>query len=174
MIASVVGDDVKGRLLAAIEEVGPDRGIFGLGTPQRERIEGMLKELEATSPYKAPTAVIDDVVAGDWRVIYTTLTILGSRRSKLALSTAEKPGLVKLGDLYQSVLPSAQHAVNTVYFRVMGGITGTFTVNASYTVASDERVAVSLIGSELRPAKLEKLLGSNVKLLTQIFNPEVR
>mmetsp|Transcript_1759 Transcript_1759/g.5350 ORF Transcript_1759/g.5350 Transcript_1759/m.5350 type:complete len:261 (+) Transcript_1759:102-884(+) len=163
--------EVKTTLLSEIEAVGPDRGIFGLDSGIRGKIDGLLRDLEKRCPYEKTTSVIDEVVAGEWRVIYTTLTILGSRRAKLALATATKPGFVELGELYQYINTDAQKASNVVEFFVMN-VSGTFTVDAAYEVESDQRVAVKFLQSELKPSGLQKLLGNNINLLTQIFNPE--
>ncbi|KAJ8909077.1 hypothetical protein NDN08_005774 [Rhodosorus marinus] len=165
-------EQVKKRLMEGVQALaGPDRGIFGMEGEHRDRVHELLAEVERMTPHPEPTSVIDSVVAGDWRVLYTSLTILGARRTKLALSTSKKPGLVELGHIYQSIQPESKVATNKVEFSVMK-VSGTFTVTATYEVESDTRVGVTFQNSELMPAMLEKLLGQNLGLLTEIFNPE--
>jgi hypothetical protein len=54
-------------------------------------------------------------VAGDWRLIYTTLQILGNKRTKLGLRT-----FVNLGDFVQRIDLESKQAVNNVAFNVVG------------------------------------------------------
>mmetsp|Transcript_44335 Transcript_44335/g.172450 ORF Transcript_44335/g.172450 Transcript_44335/m.172450 type:complete len:254 (-) Transcript_44335:925-1686(-) len=165
-------EQLKKQLIEGVRTLaGPDRGIFGMESDHRDRVHKLLAEVESMTPHLQPTSVIDTVVAGDWRVLYTSLTILGARRTRLALSTAKKPGLVELGHIYQSIQPESKVATNKVEFSVMK-VSGTFTVTATYEVESDSRVGVTFQNSELMPAMLEKLLGQNLDLLTEIFNPE--
>lgn len=158
-------------LLDAVAAVGPDRGIFGLDAATRLAIDGLAVALEAASPVAAPLTRLGDLLDGRWRLLYTTLTILGRRRSRLSLSTASKSGFVSLGELYQNVDAAAGVAENVVQFRVMGRVGGTFAITASFTPQSDRRVGVAATASTLSPPGLEKMLGENVGLLTQIFDP---
>lgn len=158
-------------LLDAVAAVGPDRGIFGLDSDTRASIDALAAAVEVASPVAAPIARLDDLLNGRWRLLYTTLTILGRRRSRLSLSTASKPGFVSLGELYQNVDAATGVAESVVQFRVMGRVEGAFAITASFTPQSDRRVGVAATGSSLTPPGLEKMLGENVGLLTQIFDP---
>lgn len=158
-------------LLDAVAAVGPDRGIFGLDSDTRASIDALAAAVEVASPVAAPIARLDDLLNGRWRLLYTTLTILGRRRSRLSLSTASKPGFVSLGELYQNVEAATGVAESVVQFRVMGRVEGAFAITASFTPQSDRRVGVAATGSSLTPPGLEKMLGENVGLLTQIFDP---
>ncbi|GAB0496105.1 hypothetical protein MMPV_007415 [Pyropia vietnamensis] len=158
-------------LLEAITAVGPDRGIFGLDAVTRASIDALAVALETASPVAAPLHRLDDLLNGRWRLLYTTLTILGRRRSRLSLSTASKAGFVSLGELYQNVDAAAAVAESVVQFRVMGRVEGAFAITASFKPETDRRVEVVATGSSLTPPGLEKLLGENRGLLTKIFDP---
>lgn len=170
-LSSPVPTTERQALLDAVAAVGPDRGIFGLDAATRLAIDGLAVALEAASPVAAPLTRLGDLLDGRWRLLYTTLTILGRRRSRLSLSTASKSGFVSLGELYQNVDAAAGVAENVVQFRVMGRVGGTFAITASFTPQSDRRVGVAATASSLSPPGLEKMLGENVGLLTQIFDP---
>lgn len=160
------------KLLQQIAEVaGAERGIFGQTDEERQRLETLIQATEAENPTKEPTA--NDAVAADgkWRLIYTTLVILGRRRVRLALSTPKKSGLVKLGQLWQIVDSKSKQTQNVVEFSVLG-TTGTFTLSATYEPVSKDRVEVTLEDTCLQPSALSKILGENEKLLVQIFNPD--
>lgn len=158
-------------LLDAVAAIGPDRGIFGLDSATRASIDALAVAVETASPVAAPIARLDDLLNGRWRLLYTTLTILGRRRSRLSLSTASKSGFVSLGELYQNVDAAAGVAESVVQFRVMGRVEGAFSITATFTPQTEQRVGVAATGSSLTPPGLEKMLGENVGLLTQIFDP---
>jgi len=161
----------RAALLDAIAAVGPDRGIFGVESATRSRIDALAAALEAATPTAAPVEHLSDVVDGRWRLLYTTLTILGRRRSQLSLSTAAKSGFVALGELYQNVAAADAVAENVVQFRVLGRVEGAFSMTATYTPLSGTRVGVAATGSTLEPPGLAKMLGDNVGLLAKIFDP---
>lgn len=150
---------------------GAERGIFGMPEENRNALEDSIQAVEALAPSN-PTAHNARVTAGAWRLVYTTLIVLGRRRARLAIATGTKSGLVSLGEFIQTVDADAGHTANIVHFSVMGMTSGTFTVRATYDVVSDRRVNVVMTGTELEPQKLRKLLGENEGLLLQIFNPE--
>lgn len=160
-------------LLAHIEEIaGPDRGIFGMLQENRDLLEGAIRAAEAQNPTPVPTADNARAAAGTWRLLYTTLTILGSRRVRLAIRSPSKPGLVTLGELLQIVDPSSGCSRSIVHFDIIGRKTGTFTISADYTPVSDTRVEVVTTASALEPESMEQLLGDNRQLLVDIFNPQ--
>ncbi|KAK9816553.1 hypothetical protein WJX72_001845 [[Myrmecia] bisecta] len=158
---------VKQELQRALQ--GADRGIFGLQVRRRQEILDVLERLEACNPVAAPTEHLDQV-AGDWRLLYTTITIQGSRRSRLGLRQ-----MVSLGEFVQSIDIDTQTAANRVDFNVMQLASGTFSVEASYQVASPTRVDIQYATSAMVPAKLDAFFRrneANYDLLLAIFNPE--
>jgi hypothetical protein len=153
------------------ETAGADRGIFSLDSALRARIHDQIEKTEALSPTPEPTMNDAEQVRGTWRLLYTTLTILGRKRVRLALATSSKPGFVSLGELYQIVDCERKESRNVVVFNTVLGGSGTFTVTANYQPVSQSRVEIQTKGTVLEPAKLEKLLGSNLSLLAEIFDP---
>ncbi|CAN8076587.1 unnamed protein product [Agarophyton chilense] len=151
---------------------GSDRGIFGLEQHQRDTLDSFIKDLECNNPNPNPTSHDAKAAAGSWRLLYTTLEILGRKRVRLAISSPRKPGLVKLGNFFQFIDPSNRQSKNVVEFKLLTGASGTFTITAEYHVVSRVRVNVSTTATALEPPSFEALLGSNMPLLTQIFNPD--
>lgn len=150
---------------------GEERGIFKLDAARRAEIAALVAEAEAVNPVADPAANGAKAVEGAWRLLYTTLTILGRRRVALAIGTSEKPGFVNLGEFYQVVDCERSESRNIVVFKMALGGSGTFTIRAGYESISDSVVAVETESSVLSPAKLEQLLGSNIGLLSEIFDP---
>jgi hypothetical protein len=87
-------DAAKAALRAALD--GTERGIFGLQKTQRNGIHALVEALEAANPCPQPLHDHMDSVAGEWRLLYTTVQILGSKRTKLGLRN-----FVRLGDFVQ-------------------------------------------------------------------------
>lgn len=171
-VACATSTSTVSKLLQEIATVaGPERGIFGQTDEERERLETLIRATEAETPTKEPTANDAAVTDGKWRLIYTTLVILGRRRVRLALSTPRKSGLVKLGQLWQIVDSMSKQTQNVVEFSVLN-TTGTFTLSATYVPVSKTRVEVTLQDTCLQPSALSKMLGENEALLVQIFNPD--
>jgi PAP_fibrillin len=150
---------------------GEERGIFGLDGDLRREIHARVEDLEAASPVPAPAASNAAAVGGAWRLLYTTLTVLGRKRVRLAIGTKNKPGFVMLGPLYQVVDVGASETTNIVVFKLALGGSGTFKLTAGYETVSSTRVAVTTKSAVLEPQKLEELLGDNIALLSQIFDP---
>ncbi len=93
----------------------------------------------------------------------------------LAIATEKKPGFVRIAEITQEILPGdgeVGRSINEIQFQLLTGGEGRFTLDAEYRAASPRRVDVKLMGSLLEPEKLKAVLGSNVGLLTEIFNPE--
>ncbi|XLR47281.1 hypothetical protein S83_031941 [Arachis hypogaea] len=63
---------------------GINRGIFGLPSSKKFEIESLVQQLESQNPTPEPTLELDKV-AGCWRLVYSTITILGSKRTKIGL-----------------------------------------------------------------------------------------
>jgi hypothetical protein len=150
---------------------GAERGIFGLDKLLRADIHASIEATEALNPTAEPTLDDARIANGSWRLLYTTLTILGRRRVRLAIATKSRPGFVRLGELYQCVDAAKRETQNIVVFDLAIGGSGTFTVTADYGVVSPTRVEVQTKDAALEPKKLEDLLGPNIDLLSEIFDP---
>lgn len=164
----------SGRLLALLSAV-PDRGVYGLPSEQKEAILRAIEELE-----KLDDSSISSVserlpaLAGRWRVLFSTVTITGSKRVKLGLKSA-----VTLGDLIQTIDPETSTATNEVGFELKflgGGGRGSLRLEARFKVSGGgdhpHRVDISLTSAALTPRALDSLLGQHMNLLLSIFNPE--
>ncbi|KAA8490850.1 putative plastid-lipid-associated protein 7, chloroplastic [Porphyridium purpureum] len=171
-------DRAKTELLQLLQKPSlKDRGIFGLEDDDEEQIMHAIEQCELAGATLAeklePTSDSGfAILNGRWRLLFTTLQILGKRRVKLGLAPTGKPGVVKLGELYQTVDTEKAIARNEVDFDVMGMVEGKLTIDASYTRLSATRVGVETDAAELSPAKLQKLLGEHFDLLLEIFNPQ--
>ena len=76
---------------------GINRGVFGVKSDKKAEIEGLVKLLECRNPTPEPTGELDKI-GGCWKLIYSTITVLGSKRTKLGLRD-----FVSLGDLLQQI-----------------------------------------------------------------------
>mmetsp|Transcript_11764 Transcript_11764/g.24678 ORF Transcript_11764/g.24678 Transcript_11764/m.24678 type:complete len:277 (-) Transcript_11764:836-1666(-) len=159
-------DSVKEALRNAIKPT--DRGIFGCQKAERAQIAELIEQLEALNPIPAPMESLEKV-AGEWRLLYTTVQILGAKRTKLGLRS-----FVNLGDFVQRIDLENKLAVNEVAFNVagLGAIEGMLTIEATFEVATANRVDIKYQQSTLVPDKLQALFEKNFDLLLAIFNPE--
>ncbi|KAI8540679.1 hypothetical protein RHMOL_Rhmol08G0004800 [Rhododendron molle] len=87
--------EIKAELYEAIQ--GINRGIFGVPSAKKSEIEGLVKQLETRNPTPEPTLFLEKV-GGCWKLIYSTITILGSKRTKLGLRD-----FISLGDFLQTI-----------------------------------------------------------------------
>lgn len=147
------------------------RGIFGLPEDERAEIGEIIERIEKDNACTDVTKDNVSIVHGRWKLVYTTLEILGRRRISLGISSPFKQGLVELGDFIQEIDSVHSTTSNIVHFDVLQRVQGTFTINASYEVLSECRVGVNMQSTLLYPESLQKLLGKNEKMLTKIFNP---
>uniref|UniRef100_I1KTF0 Plastid lipid-associated protein/fibrillin conserved domain-containing protein n=1 Tax=Glycine max TaxID=3847 RepID=I1KTF0_SOYBN len=85
----------KRELYQAVE--GINRGIFGIPSTKKSEIESLVKQLESLNPTPFPTLELEKV-AGCWRLVYSTISILGSKRTKLGLRD-----FISLDDFFQSI-----------------------------------------------------------------------
>ncbi|MCH87468.1 putative plastid-lipid-associated protein 7 chloroplastic-like, partial [Trifolium medium] len=85
----------KKELYQSLE--GINRGIFGIPSGKKLEIESLVKQLESQNPTPEPTLELDKV-DGCWRLVYSTISILGSRRTKLGLRD-----FISLGDFFQTI-----------------------------------------------------------------------
>lgn len=161
------------KLLALLSKA-PDRGVYGLPSEQREAILLAIEELEKLDPGDSPPVSERlPALAGRWRVLFSTVTITGSKRVKLGLKSA-----VTLGDLVQTIDPATTTATSEVGFELglLGGRGGgSLRLEARFRVPGGDhprRVDISLASAALTPPALDSLLGQHMNLLLSIFNPE--
>ncbi|MEW5302026.1 MAG: hypothetical protein WDW38_008655 [Sanguina aurantia] len=146
----------------------PGRVIFGAQAAKKSSIHGLIEQLESINPLAAPTQSMDRV-AGSWRLLYSTISISGVKRTKLGLRE-----FVKLGEFIQDIDPATSLAVNRVAFSVsgLGMIKGALTITASFQPVSEQRVAITFQNALLAPTQLQMIFKANYDLLLSIFNPE--
>ncbi|NP_001152472.2 structural molecule [Zea mays] len=159
--------DVKAALYRALD--GANRGIFGMTSAKRSEIHGLVELLESRNPTPEPTAKLQDKVDGCWKLIYSTISILGKKRTKLGLRD-----FISLGDFLQIIDVKQEKAVNVVEFsaRALKILTGKLTIEASYRVTSQTRVDIKLESSTITPEQLMNIFQKNYDMLLDIFNPE--
>ncbi|XP_057416933.1 fibrillin protein 5 homolog isoform X2 [Lotus japonicus] len=156
----------KRELYMAVE--GINRGIFGMPSAQKIEIENLVKQLESQNPTPDPTLELEKV-AGCWRLIYSTISILGSKRTKLGLRD-----FISLGDFFQTIDEVQSKAVNVIKFSARGLslLSGELSIEASFKIASTTRVDINYEKSTIIPDQLMNLFRKNYDLLLSIFNPE--
>ncbi|XP_057492342.1 fibrillin-5, chloroplastic-like isoform X2 [Actinidia eriantha] len=137
---------IKTHLFQALQ--GINRGIFGVPFAKKSEIEGLVKLLESNNPTPQPTLFLDKV-AGCWRLVYSTITILGSRRTKLGLRD-----FISLGDFFQTIDVAE------------------LKIEASFQIASKSRVDIQYNSSSITPNQLMNIFRKNYDILLGIFNPE--
>ncbi|KAK1403811.1 putative plastid-lipid-associated protein 7, chloroplastic [Heracleum sosnowskyi] len=179
--STVVGDDdeettesqncktlaqVKAELYDTLQ--GINRGIFGVPTEKKMEIENLVKLLESQNPTPDPTQNLEKV-AGCWELLYSTIRILGSRRTKLGLRD-----FISLADFLQIIDVAESKAVNVIKFNARGLslLNGRLTIEAAFKVASKSRVDISYRNSTITPDQLMNLFRKNYDILLGIFNPE--
>ncbi|EXB76037.1 putative plastid-lipid-associated protein 7 [Morus notabilis] len=96
--------DIKTQLYQALK--GINRGIFGAPSKKKSEIEELVKQLESLNPTPDPTLNLEKVV-GCWKLVYSTITILGSKRTKLGLRD-----FISLGDFFQTIDVSKRVNIN--------------------------------------------------------------
>ncbi|XP_015867268.2 fibrillin-5, chloroplastic isoform X1 [Ziziphus jujuba] len=168
--SGLVGDEtfthIKSELYQALE--GINRGIFGVPSAKKTEIEDLVKMLESQNPTPDPSLNLEKV-AGSWKLLYSTITILGSKRTKLGLRD-----FISLGDFFQIIDVSKSKAVNVIKFNVRGFklLNGQLKIEASFKIASKSRVDISYDNSTITPDQLMNVFRKNYDLLLGIFNPE--
>ncbi|XP_020107065.1 probable plastid-lipid-associated protein 7, chloroplastic [Ananas comosus] len=160
-------DEIKQTLYGALR--GIDRGVFGVTSKKKSEIEALVEQLERWNPTPQPTDHLLDKVDGNWKLLYSTITILGSKRTKLGLRD-----VISIGDSFQIIDVQKGKAINVIEFNAKGFklLTGQLTIEASYTVATKTRVDIKLEKSTVTPEQLMNLFQKNYDLLLAIFNPE--
>ncbi|XP_020215785.1 probable plastid-lipid-associated protein 7, chloroplastic isoform X2 [Cajanus cajan] len=94
----------KIEIYQAVE--GINRGIFGIPSAKKSEIESLVKQLESLNPNPYPTLELDKV-GGCWRLVYSTISILGSKRTKLGLRD-----FISLDDFFQTIDISKRVDIN--------------------------------------------------------------
>lgn len=108
-------------------------------------------------------------MGGKWKLVYSTITILGSKRTKLGLRD-----FITLGDFHQNIDVIQGKAVNVIEFSARGLslLNGQLRIEASFKVASKSRVDITYENSSITPEQLMNVFKKNYHILLQIFNPE--
>ncbi|URE30321.1 hypothetical protein MUK42_07439 [Musa troglodytarum] len=160
-------DDIKAALYQAL--TGIDKGIFGATSSKKSEVAGFVETLESRNPTPYPTDHLRDKVDGCWKLVYSTISILGSTRTKLGLRD-----FISLGDFFQIIDVAKEKATNVIKFNLRGLqlLSGQLTIEASYRIASKTRVDIKLERSNITPDQLMKIFEKNLDLLLAIFNPQ--
>lgn len=160
-------EEIKAALYQAVK--GINRGIFGATSAKKSEILELLELLEARNPTPQPTDNLLDKVDGTWKLVYSTISILGAKRTKLGLRD-----FVTLGDFFQTIDVAKEKAFNVIKFNVRGlkMLNGQLTIEASYKITSKTRVDIKLENSTITPDQLMNLFKKNYDVLLAIFNPE--
>lgn len=129
----------KTKLLTAI--AGKNRGILATES-DRQAILAAITELESFNPHPRPLTTAVELLAGDWRLLYTS--------SKSLLGIDRLP-LLKLSDIYQCIRPASSQIYNLAEVSsLLPGVDGLVAIVADFTPVSESRVNVrfkrSLIG----------------------------
>jgi len=154
---------------------GKNRGLF-VTEPQKQAILAAIAQLEDYNPTPRPVEATE-LLAGDWRLLYTT--------SRGILGLDQVPFL-KLGDVYQSIHPTAAKLYNVAEVYGLPFLEGVVSVAASFVAVNERRVSVtftrSLLGLQRlidyqSPQKLIQQLESDQKFWAidvAITNPDQR
>ncbi len=119
----------KTQLLKAI--AGRNRGLLAQPS-DRQIILDAIDHLEDENP--TPQPIESNLLAGDWRLIYTTSS---------NLLFIDLPPLVRLGQIYQSVRPATGKLYNIAeVISGIPGLSGLICVSAKFTAVSDKRIDV--------------------------------
>jgi hypothetical protein len=121
----------KAGLLAAI--AGKNRGILATNQ-ERQAILAAVTELESTNPHSRPLTTAVDLLAGNWRLLYT---------SSQSLLGIDKFPFVKLGNIYQCIRPISGKIYNLAEVNsFLPGTDGLVAIVANFTPIDESRVNV--------------------------------
>lgn len=146
------------KLLAAI--AGKNRGILATEI-ERQAILAAIAELEVRNPHPRPLTTAIDLLAGNWRLLYT------SSKSLLGI---DKFPLLRLGEIYQCIRPTTSAIYNIAEVSsIVPGLNGVVSIIATFTATSESRVNVQFNRSVIG---LQKLLDYSDpdQLITAIEN----
>jgi hypothetical protein len=133
----------KAQLLAAIAD--KNRGILATNT-DRQAILAAITTLESRNPHPQPLTTAIDLLAGDWRLLYT---------SSQSLLGIDKFPLVKLGTIYQCIRPTSQAVYNIAEVSsLIPGLNGIVSIVATFTPVTEARVNVQFNRSVIGLQKL--------------------
>jgi PAP_fibrillin len=122
---------LKSKLLTAI--AGKNRGILATST-DRQAILAAITELELRNPHPRPLTTALDLLAGNWRLLYT---------SSQSLLGIDKFPLVKLGDIYQCIRPTTSAVYNIAEVAsLLPGLDSLVAIVAKFTPVNECRVNV--------------------------------
>jgi PAP_fibrillin len=129
----------KSRLLVAV--AGKNRGISATIDEQQEILTA-ITQLENCNPHPHPLTTAPELLAGNWRLLYT---------SSQSLLKIDRFPLVQLGEIYQSIDSTGTKLYNIAEVTsILPALNGLVSVIADLTPVSDRRVNVrfnrSLIG----------------------------
>ncbi|CAI0555169.1 unnamed protein product [Linum tenue] len=147
---------------------GINRGVFGTTSGKKSEIQELVQQLESQNPTPDPTLNLHKV-DGCWKLIYSTISIMGAKRTKLGLRD-----FITLGDLFQIIDVAESKAVNVIKFNVKGLnlLNGQLAIVASFNIDSKSRVTITYRESTITPDQLMNVFQKNYDLLLNIFNPE--
>jgi PAP_fibrillin len=117
--------------------------------------------LESRNPHPRPLTTAIDLLAGDWRLLYT---------SSQSLLGIDKFPLVKLGTIYQCIRPTTSSVYNIAEVSsIIPGLNGIVSIVAKFTPTSESRVNVEFNRSVIG---LQKLIDYSTpeRLITAIEN----
>ena len=121
----------KSKLLAAI--AGKNRGILATET-DRQAILAAITELEAQNPHPRPLTTAVDLLAGNWRLLYT---------SSQSLLGIDRVPLLNLANIYQCIRPATQAIYNIAEVSsLIPGTSGLVAIVADFTPVTESRVNV--------------------------------
>jgi hypothetical protein len=121
----------KAKLLAAI--AGKNRGILAT-TIDRQAILAAITQLELRNPHPRPLTTAVDLLAGNWRLVYT---------SSQSLLGIDKFPLVDLGTIYQCIRPTTGTIYNIAEVTsLIPGLNGLVSIVATFTPVNESRVNV--------------------------------
>jgi PAP_fibrillin len=122
---------LKAKLIAAI--ANKNRGILTTAI-ERQAILAEIATLESHNPHPRPLTTAIDLLAGDWRLLYT---------SSQSLLGIDKFPLVQLGTIYQCIRPTTNAIYNIAEVSsLIPGLNGIVSIVATFTAASESRVNV--------------------------------
>jgi hypothetical protein len=149
---------LKAQLLAEIAT--KDRGILATPT-EKQAILATVTALESRNPHPRPLTTAIDLLAGDWRLLYT---------SSQSLLGIDKFPFVKLGTIYQCLRPTTSAVYNIAEVSsIIPGLNGIVSIVAKFTPTSESRVNVEFNRSVIG---LQKLIDYSKpdRLITAIEN----
>jgi hypothetical protein len=133
----------KAELIAAI--ANKNRGIRATDL-EKQAILAEIATLESRNPHPRPLTTAIDLLAGDWRLLYT---------SSQSLLGIDKFPLVQLGTIYQCIRPTTNAIYNIAEVSsIIPGLNGIVSIVATFTAVSESRVNVQFNRSVIGLQKL--------------------